>query len=907
MTTERWEQINRLFESARRLGARERGPYLARECAGDESLRREVESLVASHERAGGFIEEPAVNVAARQAAGRAGGPPLAGRAVAHYRVLSLIGEGGMGEVYLAEDTRLGRKVALKFLPDLLSDDAGRVRRFRREARAASALNHPNIVTVYEIGRADSRHFIAAELIEGETLRQHLSSGGLELGRALDVAIQVASALTAAHEAGITHRDIKPENVMIRRDRIVKVLDFGLAKLTDGPPLRGADERPALTKADTAPGMLMGTAAYMSPEQARSLEVDARTDIWSLGVVLYEMAAGRAPFAGETPADVLSLILQKEPEPLTRYVPAASEELERIVTKALAKDPEGRYQTAKDLLIDLQRLKRRLDLGAELERSARASASADDSAAAGVGRGVTAGELAKRTGAAARAHATSSAEYLVGEVKRHKLWVTLAAAALVAAAVAAYLSTARDGRKINSLAVLPLVNASGNPEAEYLSDGITESLINSLSRLPGLRVMSFNSVLRYKGRGADAREVGRTLGVEAVLTGRVAQRGDGLVVSVELVDVRDNSHVWGERYDRRLSDLLAVQGEISREVLEKLRPRLTGEQERRATRRYTENAEAYKLYLKGRFYWNKRTFDGLKKGVEHFQRALELDPNYALAYSGLADSYYNLSFVGMVPADGARPEVLEAARRAVELDPNLPEARTSLAAAKERFEWDWVGAEREYKRALELNPEYATAHHRYGMFLAGVQGRYDEALAELKRALELDPASLIINADLGHVYYLMRRYDLAIDQLLKTIELDPNFPRSHFYLANCYTQTGRYDEAVGEMQKAAELLGSDSFKGQLGYVYAVAGRRDEALRILAELKEAARGRYVPGGQVMWVYVGLGDKDRAFEYLEKGFKGAGPGLPLSLRADPKFDRMRSDPRFADLLRRMGLPQ
>ncbi|PYS67367.1 MAG: hypothetical protein DMF69_23270, partial [Acidobacteria bacterium] len=591
-----------------------------------------------------------------------------------------LLGAGGMGEVYLAEDTTLGRRVGLKRLPEEFARDAQRLARFRQEARAASALTHPNIVTIHEIGEVDSIHFMTTEFVDGESLRQRLAKGNVELATVLDVAIQVASALAAAHEVGVVHRDIKPENIMIRRDHLVKVLDFGLAKLAEKPQPEG--EAPTKMMVNTEPGVVMGTANYMSPEQARGVKVDGRTDIWSLGVILYEMMSGRLPFEGETPTHVLSLIIQREASPLARYTPEAPEELQRIVTKSLSKDRDGRYQTVRDLLIDLQALRRRLDLKAELERTAQPD---DGTITTTNQQHTTAAELAEGT-AIAGAHAPSSAEYIVGEVKRHKRGVFIALAVVIVAAVGLYIYNSRVGRQINSLAVLPLINGTGDSNSDYLSEGITESLIDSLSQLPNLRVNSLNSVLRFKGREADAQAVGRELGVDAVVTGKMVQHGDGLVVSVEMVDVRDNSRIWGRRYDRKLSDLLAVQNEISREVLDKLRLRLTGEQQKRATKRYTENTEAYQLYLRGRYHWNRRALDDLWKGIDNFQRASELDPNFALAYSGLADSYMTMSLGGPfgqsnrppMPLVEARLKWGQAARRAVELDPDLAGPKLTL-------------------------------------------------------------------------------------------------------------------------------------------------------------------------------------------------------------------------------------
>lgn len=752
MTPERWQQITGIFQAALQRPTGERTAFVNEQCAADQELRQEVIAMLSSHDQASRFIEEPAMAVAAQlhQNADRAS---LFGKLISHYKVLSLLGSGGMGDVYLAEDTRLGRRVALKLLPEDLAKDEQRVGRLQQEARAASNLNHPNILTIHEIGQVDSRHFIATEFIDGETLRERLNKEPMELGVVLHVATDIASALAAAHAAGIIHRDIKPDNVMIRRDRIVKVLDFGLAKLTPSNSIPVDTQAPTKVLVNTKPGVVMGTANYMSPEQARGLDVDARTDIWSLGAVLYEMVTGHVPFEGKTSTDVLSLILQKQPAPIARYAAEVPEELERIITKSLVKDRDDRYQTVKDLLIDLQRLTRQLDLRAEMERTVPPDESIDGTV---TGKHSTVAANSQRTDTPAP-RATSSAEYIVGQVKHHKRAILFGLAALVIAAVAIYIYNWRAGRQIRSLAVLPMVNGTGDPNSEYLSEGITESLIDSLSQLPNLSVKSLNSVLRYQGREVDIQTIGRELGVEAVVTGRVMQRGDGLAVSVEMVDVRDNSRIWGKRYDRKISDLLAVQNEISREVLDKLRLRLTGEQEKRATKRYSENTEAYQLYLRGRYHWNRRAIDDLWKGLDNFQRAIELDPNFALAYSGLADSYVAMILGGPFGANPKRPPMPPAearvkwgpaARRAVELDPDLAEAHTSLGHGLEWLEWDLAGAEREYKRAIELNPDYPTAHHRYGMFLM-VSGRKDEGLQEFKRALELDPASLPINADLG--------------------------------------------------------------------------------------------------------------------------------------------------------------
>ena len=903
MTPERWQKITAIFEAALQRDDGARTAYVNEACGDDQELRREVEAMLASHDQASRFIEEPAMGVAARLVTS-AGGKSLVGKTIAHYNVLSLLGKGGMGEVYLAEDTKLGRRVALKLLPDEFARDPQRLARFRQEARAASALSHPNIVTIHEIGDVDSIHFMTTEFVDGESLRRYISKRTTELSTALDIATQVASALAAAHEVGVVHRDIKPDNIMIRRDRLVKVLDFGLAKLAEGSEPTPTTQAPTRLMVNTEPGVVMGTANYMSPEQARGAEVDGRTDIWSLGVILYEMITGRVPFEGDTPTDVLSLIIQREPARIARYAPEAPEELERIVTKSLTKDRDGRYQTTKDLLIDLQRLRRQLELKAELERTVQP----DEPETTVAQKRMTLAEPRQQT-EIATAPATSSAEYIVGEVKRHKRALIIALAALVIAVVAIYLYNSRANRQIHSLAVLPMVNGTGDPNSEYLSEGITESLIDSLSQLPNLSVKSLNSVLRYKGREVDAQTIGRELGVEAVVTGRVMQRGDGLVVSVEMINVTDNNRLWGGRYDRKLSDLLAVQNEISREVLAKLRLRLTGEEEKRATKRYTENAEAYQLYLRGRYHWNRRVLEDLWKGIDNFERAIELDPNFALAWSGLADSYVTMSLGGPFGQSSRQPMSVEeirtkwppTARRAVELGPDLAETHTSLGQGLEWLEWDLAGAEREYKRALDLNPDYPTAHHRYGVFLIS-SGRNEEGLAQLRRALELDPASLPINADLGtYMCGVLGKPDEGIEQLKKTIELAPDWPRPHLLLSGCYADKGMWNEAIQEVQKT----------GAPGYVmrarmYAATGNRDEALKIVDMMKERVKEQRASPIGIANIYANLGDKDQAIEWLEKAYAEHTP-LLRQLQNARVWDGLRSDPRFKDLLKRMGLPE
>ncbi|MFN2513927.1 MAG: protein kinase [Pyrinomonadaceae bacterium] len=892
MTPERWQLVDELFHSVLEREPAERAAFLAEACAGDEVLRREVEKLITAHEEDGSFIDSPAY-----------ANPDLliddqtvlnVGQRLGHYKVISHIGSGGMGEVFLAEDIRLGRKVALKLLRTEFTRNEERLRRFQQEARAASSLNHPNILTIHEIGQGASLLYMATEYVQGQTLRQCISSGRMTLGQSLEVAIQVASALAAAHQAGIIHRDIKPENVMLRTDGYVKVLDFGLAKLAEPKAIDSVAA--TLPKVETTPGLVMGTVSYMSPEQARGLAVDARTDIWSLAVIIYEMVTGHQAFEGETASDVMSLILQKEPLPLTHSLPEVPGELERLVRKALRKDKEERYQTVKDLLIDLRNLRRELELEAEMERSAPPA---------------TSRALGSGQSAAATAHTRSSAEYIFTEIKHHKRGtaIFILATLIIGTAIFASYHFLNSKKTVNSLAVLPFVNATADPNTEYLSDGITESLINNLSRLPRMKIMSRSSVVSYKGKETDVQTISRELGVEAVLMGRITQRGDELSISVELVDARDNSHIWGEQYNRRLSDILAVQEAISREVSEKLRVQLTGEEQKRLSKAATENPEAYQLYLKGRYHLSKRTDEGLKKAIEYFNQTIEKDPAYALAYSGLADSNMYIMRLGFLHGLSPRDSYLRAkssATRALEIDDNLAQAHTSLAVVKMEYEWEWATSEREFKRALELNPNEAEAHHQYSHYLT-VMGRTHESLVESLRALEIDPLSLPLNAHLAWHYVYARQYDQAIEQCRKTIEMDPNFPQAHDFLAGAYEQKGMHQEAIAEFQKGISLSGDSlHIRAELGHAYAVAGKKEEALKIMDELKRLSKETYISPYDVAMIYVGLGQKDQAFDWLEKAYQERSDWLRY-LKVDPRLDPLRSDLRFPDLVRRVGLPQ
>jgi serine/threonine-protein kinase len=772
-----------------------------------------------------------------------------------------------MGEVYLAHDLQLDRPVALKLLPAKFVADEESLRRFKQEARAISALNHPHILTIYEVGEMESTHFIATEFVEGVTLRERLAHSRMEPIEALEVTAQLAGAIAAAHRAGVVHRDIKPENVMLRPDGFVKILDFGLAKLTERRTDPNANKQ-------TDPGTVMGTAGYMSPEQARGMGIDSRTDIFSLGILLYEMLTARAPFEGWSSSAMIVAILERDPPPMSSLVPHLPGELQRIVDIALAKRPEDRYQTAQDLLAVVRSLKQ------EYEYQSRAS---------GAG-GQTSDRGLAITQIGIDVHQTGSQQVTARQQPRPDATTRT--------------GTARhSSSSIDSLAVMPLTNGGSDPGAEYLSDGITESIINSLAQLPGLRVMARSTVFHYKGQQIDPREIGRLLDVRAVMLGRVIPLGDQLIINVELVDVGDGRQLWGEQYNRKADDILAVQEEISREILGKLRLRLTGGVAEQLGKRYTEDSEAYRLYLQGRFYSNKNTRDGLMKGIEFFHRAIALDAEYALAYSGLADAWYGLSSAHLPPNE-AMPKAREAALRALELDDSLADAHASLGLVRAFYEWDWQGAEEAYRRAIALNSGLASSHHRYGWALA-LMGRIDEGTALIKRAQELDPLSLEINTDLGLSFFFARQYDKALEQFERAVEMDPNFILTHFFAAWALEQKGDLDRAIAEYQRALAIEHSLFIRTALGHAHALAGNTEQTREILAELLAKADSQHVSPYDIAILHSVLGEKNEAFAALERAFELRSEAL-VWLKVDPRLDPLRLDPRFIDLLRRVGLP-
>jgi serine/threonine protein kinase/Tfp pilus assembly protein PilF len=744
----------------------------------------------------------------------------MIGKTISHYKILEKLGEGGMGVVYKAKDTKLDRIVALKFLPRHLLCDSEAKSRFEHEAKAASALDHPNIATIHEIDEVEGECFMAMAYIEGKSLKDLIQEKTFSIEETLDICIQIVEGLNAAHRKGIVHRDIKSDNIMLSDEGLAKIMDFGLAKL------KGVSR---VTKAGTT----LGTVSYMSPEQARGEGVDHRTDIWSLGVVLYEMFTGQLPFKGEYEQAVIYAILNENPKPMADLRIGLPGELEPIVNKALSKSLDSRYQKAEDLLVDLRKLRKELELMASKEES-----------------------FARKTQP--------------------------------------------------SVAVLPFTNLSPDKEQEYFCDGMAEEIINALTQVEGLRVVARTSAFSFRGREIDIREIGRKLNVETLLEGSVRKAGNRLRITAQLVNVADGYHLWSERFDRDLADVFAIQDEISLAIVDKLKVKLLKEEKARLVKRYTDDPEAYSLYLKGRYFWYRRYEGGLQKGVEYFQQAIDQDPLYALAYAGIADCYNQFGLWGFLHPKEAYPKAKVACAKALEIDDTLAEAYASLGWIKMFYDWDWAEAEKAYKRAIELNPNYATVHYYYGLYLGAV-GRGIEAIAEAKKGVELDPLNLVHNAVFGFVFYMQRRYDEAIEQLHKTLEMDPNFAVTCLFLGLSYMGKERWEEAIASLNKFASLWQGIPFPiGFLGFAYGMSEQKDKATSMLDQLSKLSQQRYVSSLYRALIYTGLGKKDQALEYLNKAYDERESWM-VSLKVATFMDALRSDPRYEALIKKMGFPR
>lgn len=871
---DRYRRIDEIFQAALELEPHQRASYISQACSGDLALLNEVEDLLASDGQQWELIGTPAFEMVAPLLAKEQ--PELqAGDSIGHYQVVSLLGVGGMGQVYLAEDAKLGRKVALKLLPPSYTRDDSRLRRFQQEARAASALNHPNILTIHELGEVNGEQFIATEFVEGETLRERLKRAPLSLAETLDVALQIAGALAAAHKAGIVHRDIKPENIMLRHDGYVKVLDFGLAKLTEQP--EPATQTRATENVDISSGLVMGTVKYMSPEQARGQQVDPRSDIFTFGVVLYEMIAGRPPFEDKNSNELISAILKEDPSPLTD-VP---EETQRLVSRALRKKKEDRYQTIEDVLADLKSLTEDKTFTKVRPQHQRGRSR---------GSAISTREVSPISTA-------TNIEYVISEIKRHK---TATAVALVTVVILAGVALSYryffSPRSIKSIAVMPIVNQNGDPDVEYLTGGMTEHLIASLLKIPDLDVKPSSTMARYKGSDLDAARIGKELNVQAVFSSRFVQRGEDLTLLVELVDTATGNSLWQQTYNRKMSQLSALQRDMLSDVVRELRIDLSNPTRQNLARDYTDNAKATRLYYQGLFLIRRITVQEVRQGIDYLWKAIEHDPTYAPAYAMIASAHHSLTLC----CDVHPTELVEArraAQRALDIDPNLAEAHSALASSLYLYYWDFAQAEAHYLRALELNPKSATSHNYYGDFL-GRMGRLEEAAAERKRALEIEPLSPFFNA------FALYQADpnTAVERAQFVIDLDPSFYYSHVAAGGVYHRMKMYPEAIAAYQRAKELAPENTWTDvNLSRVFAEMGDIKQVRAVLDKLLRRSESRYVPPFHLALVYLQSGDVEGGLASLEKAYQVHDPKMTF-IKTIP-FKKLQAEPRFQDLYRRV----
>jgi serine/threonine protein kinase len=795
----------------------------------------------------------------------------MIGQQVGHYKILEKLGEGGMGVVYKAQDLTLNRLVALKFLPHHLTSNEPERARFLQEAQAASALNHPNVCVIYGLGKEEEMQYIAMEFVEGMTLQQKIAGGPLAMKDALSYAVQIGEALQEAHSKGIVHRDVKAENIMVTAKNQVKVMDFGLAKLKGSMKL-------------TRTSSTVGTLAYMAPEQIQGGEVDARSDIFSFGIVLFEMLTGHTPFRGEHEAAMMYSIVNETPHSLQHYRNDCPADLDRIIHRALEKDPEDRYQHVDDMVSELRRLQKQTTRVIHPSTELRPIESVSGA------RQVT--DVSPGAGAP-----------LPRRSRRVALFASVGVL-IIGLGIVYFLLNQKSTETISSMAVLPFLNVSGDPNVEYLSDGFTESLINTLSKLPGIKMMSSRSVFKFKGKDVDPQKAAQELHVGAVLTGRILQRADELSISVELINAKDNSHIWGDQYNRKATDLIAVQATISREISDQLKVAMTGDEQKRFAALPTQNVEAYQLFLKGRFSLNKRTREGFEKAIGYFRSALGLDPSFALAYAGLAQTYVLKGSYFLLPTEKAIDSVRITARKALDLDESIGEAHTALASVGE-WMWDWATVEKEYQKSILLSPNFATGHQWYGEFL-GNMGRSEEGLAELRKAQELDPLSPVVYIAQGGALIQLRRYDEAIQQARKSLEIDPNFARAFSLLAFGHLLKEEHAEAIREAERAVVVSDSSvEYLAWLGYVYGMAGQKAEAGKILTRVQQLSKQQFVSPAIYALIYAGLGDKDEAFQWLYRALESHDAALE-GLKVDPSFDQLRGDQRFKELIKKVGFP-